>query len=155
MLNDKGTLKVKDFLENKIILHCPSENDIDAAYDNLPAAGNIEMTCSLANLSQVMHSLEIAGFFGIFIIPHQELIRGVKIVAYKGKEKPCYDTGKSACYHGSAFAAVDDDHHLLFKETQVCEKTAIIYNLPVYKKLVKITKGNPELITRLTTDPAP
>jgi hypothetical protein len=155
MINARRTLKVKDFLENKIILHCPSENDIYTACDNLRATGNIEITCSLASLSPVMQSLEIAGFFGFFIIPQQELTRSVKIVAYKGKDNPCYDTGKSACYRGSAFAAVDDDHHLLFEETRVCEKTAIIYDLPIYKKIVKTTKGDPELIARLKTDPAP
>lgn len=155
MINARKTFKVKGFLENKIILHCPSESDIYTAYDNLPATGNIEITCSLASLSPVMQSLEIAGFFGFFIIPQEELIRSIKIVAYKGKDNSCYDTGKSACYRGSALAAVDDDHHLLLEETRICEKTAIIYSLPIYKKIVKITKGNPELIARLKTDPAP
>jgi hypothetical protein len=155
MINTRKSFKVKDFLENKIILHCPSESDIETAYNNLPAAGNIEITCSLTSLSSVMKSLEIAGFFGLFIIPQQELTRSVKIVAYKGKDNPCYDTGRSAWYRGSAFAAVDDDHHLLFEETRVCEKTAIVYSLPIYKKIVKITKGKPELIARLETNPAP
>ncbi len=155
MINAKRTLKAKDFLENKIILHCPSESDIYTVYDNPPAIAHIEITCSLVSLSPVIQSLETAGFFGIFIIPQRELIRGVKIAAYKGKENPCHDTGKSACYHGSAIAAVDDDHHLLFEETRVCEKTAITYGLPGYKKWIKITKGKPELIARLKTNPAP
>ncbi len=155
MINTKKNLEAKDFLENRLKLHCPGESDIFAAYDNLPSAGSVEISCSFVDLSSVMHALEASGFFGISIIPGQELSRGVKLVAYKGKDNPCYDTGKSAEYRGSSLTALDDDHHLLFGELPVCEKTAIIYSLPGYKRVVKITGGNPELIARLKTNPAP
>ncbi|MFQ5627609.1 MAG: hypothetical protein ACE5I1_02520, partial [bacterium] len=136
------------------MLNCPTAGEILEAYSNLPFAGEVEVSCAQADLPATLRALEAAGFFGMTIFAGGELRRGVKIVAFKGKDGPCYDAGKSAFYEGGALAALDDDHHLLFGETRICEKTATIYSLPVYKKQVKITGGNPELLARLASNPA-
>ncbi len=147
--------EVNDFLANKRSLWSPNEKEIFAAYKELPDAAIVEISCSLASLLVVLRSLEIAGFFGMYMISTHEIDRGVKIIAYKGKDNPCYDTGKFAIYGGGALAALDDDNHLIFGETRICEKTATIYNLPGYKKLVKVTAGTATLMARLKTDPIP
>jgi hypothetical protein len=154
MITASGTLRTKEFLGNRLTLNCPDESEISAAYDALPARGVIEITCSLWKLPSIIQTLDTSGFIGIFIHPQNHLTRGLRIIACKGKEGACYDTGRSALYRGGALAALDDDRHLLFGKVRVCEKTANVYLLPVYKEAVSVTKGIPELIARLKTDPA-
>ncbi len=145
---------IRDFLANKITLHCPQASEIAAAFVGLPAIGCIEVSCSLAELSSVLASLENVGSFGLSVQTTADLIRGVHIIAFKGKDQPCFDTGRSATYRSIALAVMDDDHHLLLGDTRVCEKTATIYCLPCYKKYVTVSHAKPELQTRLKTNPA-
>ncbi len=154
MITAPGTLSTKEFLGNCLTLNCPDESEISAAYDALPARGMLEIACSLSNLLSIIQTLDISGFVGIIIHPQNHLTRGLRIIACKGKAGACYDTGRSALYRGGALAALDDDGHLLFGKVRVCEKTANVYQLPVYQKAVAVTKGNPELIARLKTEPA-
>jgi hypothetical protein len=113
----------------------------------------VEISFPLTDLSMILKTVEKAGFIGISIFLTPDINRGCRIIAYKGKENPCYDSGKLAYYCGGALAVLDDDHHFIFGKTPVCEKTATIYQLPVYQRLIKVTKGDPDLIARLTTDP--
>ncbi len=137
------------------MLNCPDASEIGAAYDDIAATGTIEVTCPSSNMPAVLQALETTGFVGIFIFPQKELTRGLRIIAHKGKEGPCYETRRTAFYKGCALAALDDDNHLLVGEVPVCEKTANLYELPVYSRAVKVTKGNPELTARLVTEPVP
>jgi hypothetical protein len=149
----KSNPKTIDFMRNRVSLHCPSESDIFSAYSHLTAVGTVEISCPLANASTLLRALESAGFFAVYIMPKRGFTRGVRIRAYKSKGMACYDTGKSARYLGSAFAALDDDHHLLSDWIRICDKTANIYRLPAYEKVVTIAGGDPELIDRLETNP--
>lgn len=81
-------------------------------------------------------ALERAGFVGLMI--ENDVIR-----AWKGKEGPCWETGRHATYRGAAGAALDDDKHLLFGTTRLCEKTAQVYKLPPYAKFVDVTDADP------------
>ncbi|HEX7900803.1 MAG TPA: hypothetical protein VF950_23795 [Planctomycetota bacterium] len=78
--------------------------------------------------------IERAGFVGL-------RLESGTIRAWKGKDGPCWETGRSATYKGSAAAALDDDKHLLFGTTRLCEKTARVYKLPPYAKVVDVTEA--------------
>jgi hypothetical protein len=154
-IQTKRILDTKNYLNNQIILHCPNEADVKTAYNQLSSTGCVEISSSISDLSSVLYALETNAFWGISIYPVQKFARGVKLIAFKGGNEPCYDTGKSAIYCGGAYAAYDDDQHLLFGEKKVCEKTAGIYCLPIYKKWVIVTGENSELISLLHTSPVP
>jgi len=141
------------FLKHRIVLNCPTTDEIWAAYDHLPATGQIQVSCALTELVSALHLLEAAGFFGMTVLSGQALARGVQIVAHRGSNAACYDSGKAACYRGGALAVLDDDNHLLFGETRICEKTAQIYRLPTYRRWLEVSHGNPDLISLLDTDP--
>ena len=78
--------------------------------------------------------IERAGFVGL-------RIEGPRVRAWKGKDGPCFETGRSATYKGAAAAALDDDRHLLFGTMRLCEKTARVYRLPPYAGLVDVTEA--------------
>jgi hypothetical protein len=90
-------------------------------------------------------AIERAGFVGLMIAP--DAVR-----AWKGKDGPCWETGRSATYRGAAAAALDDDRHLLFGTLRLCEKTARVYKLPPYAKVVEVTDPAPAYAGK---DPAP
>lgn len=136
-------------------LHCPTGAELAAVYAEMPAQGQLEVTCALADLPLVLPALEQSGFFGMVVSANQRLRAGVTIHGHKGKYGPCYDTGKSATYTGSALAAVDDDHHLFSGPTRVCEKTARLLGLPAYREVVRLTPGDAGLAARLRHDPEP
>lgn len=80
--------------------------------------------------------IERAGFVGL-------KLEGDVVRAWKGKDGPCFETGRSAAYTGGAAAALDDDQHLLFGTMRLCEKTARVYRLPPYEKVVAVTEADP------------
>jgi hypothetical protein len=86
-------------------------------------------------------SVERAGFVGL-------VIEGERLRAWKGKDGPCYETGRSARYRGAAAAALDDDKHLLFGDMRLCEKTARVYALPAYAKVVEVGPADPAYAAR-------
>jgi hypothetical protein len=126
----------------------PRESDLAAAWRELPTHTSILLACAPADLAPTLRAAERAGFFGM-------RIEGGAIRAWKGKEGPCYDTGRSAGYRGAAAAAMDDDRHLLFRRIRVCEKTARIYGSPAYREFTEVTEPDPALLARLSTDPVP
>jgi hypothetical protein len=138
-----------------IYLQDPDDLSLENAYRSLPRKGEIIINTVLANLSTSLEQLEQKGFIGMnikaFISPGEP----VHIRAYKGKQGPCYNTGRSARYMGTAVAALDDDHHLLLagEEIPICEKTASLYALPSYGNHVHCSEAIPELKDKLKTDP--
>lgn len=101
-----------------------------------------------AELNSILGKLEKIGFVGIEVPYYQLESKFITISGFKGKHGPCYDTGLSAAYEGSALAAFDDDNHLLTKgkNSPICEKTGIIYKFPPYRRLIDIIErpGEPE-----------
>ena len=57
------------------------------------------------------------------------------VVAYKGKEGPCFDRKQAAIYRGPFRRAVDDDGHEFQRgaRTAVCEKTFRILSQEPYR----------------------
>jgi hypothetical protein len=76
-----------------------------------------------------------------------------QVSGWQGLAEKCYDTGRSVNYNGNALAVLDDDNHFIFKNMRICEKTANVYLLPVYRPILEITLPDPELMAKLTTDP--
>lgn len=141
------------FFANTIHLDSPVAADSEAAYYSLPAEGRALVACRSTEMAAVLASLEGVGFFGMRIRMPAAAGGAVLISAFKGKAGVCYDTGKSASYKGSAASALDDDNHLLFGETRICEKTAAIYSSPVYADIVDVSAGDPALVAKLKEAP--
>ncbi len=84
-----------------------------------------------------------AGLYGIEIAAYQSepwaIVQGIEfrsmtVVAYKGKEGPCYDHGEAVIYKGPWKSVVDDDGHVLHRgeRTAVCRKTLGLYESAPY-----------------------
>jgi len=133
----------------------PDVPALQNAYRTLLRAGDIDVRTGSGKMSDTLRSMESTGFVGMKIEYINPSSGSVDIRAYKGKNGPCYNTGKVALYHGAALAILDDDNHLLFsdKKIRICEKTAKIYNLPPYEKLIKCSDGDPLLMAKLDDIP--
>jgi hypothetical protein len=136
------------FLAKTATLTSPTPADLLKAYQGLSARGTVTITCATAEIAATLLAAEEAGFFGM-------RVEGAAITAHKGKEGPCYDTGRRARYLGSAAGVMDDDHHLLFGTLRVCEKTARLYSSDAYQGRIEVTESDPTLLARLDKDPAP
>lgn len=101
-------------------------SDLREAYRRMADGASIELP------ADDLLAIERAGFVGL------TLANGI-VRAWKGKDGPCYETGRSATYRGAAAAALDDDRHLLFGTMRLCEKTARVYRLPAYAGVVEVT----------------
>jgi hypothetical protein len=128
------------FLAKTATLTSPAPADLAKAYQGLSARGSVRITCAPGEVAATLLAAEEAGFFGM-------RVDGATITAYKGKEGPCVDTGRSARYRGSAAAVLDDDHHLLFGTLRVCEKTAGLYSSEAYQGRIEVGEA--------TRDPGP
>ncbi len=80
-------------------------------------------------------AFEDAGFHGITVLARQAepwkvvdgiAFRSVTVAAWKGKEGPCPDSGRSVIYLGPFREVHDDDGHVFVRgeRTPVCDKTA-------------------------------
>lgn len=127
-----------------VYLHNPSFIELDDAYRSLSRLGEILLKTS--NYEQAVYDLEKTGFVAIEILSHDSEDMGGSIRAFKGKHGPCHFIGHQARYSGGAFAALDDDNHLLFTDKlgDVCEKTFDIFSLAPYRKLIDCKKELPE-----------
>lgn len=85
-----------------------------------------------------------AGLYGVEVAAYQAepwaVVEGIEfrsmtVVAYKGKEGPCYDHGEAVIYRGPWKSVTDDDGHTLHRgeRTAVCRKTAGIYGAAPYR----------------------
>ncbi|MEX2291671.1 MAG: methyltransferase domain-containing protein [Mycobacteriales bacterium] len=81
-----------------------------------------------------LKAFEDAGFYGVTLekrdsAPWQVVegieFRSVTVVAYKGKQGPCYDHGQAVVFKGPWKAVLDDDAHVYERgvPTAVCAKT--------------------------------
>ncbi|GAC1444298.1 MAG: methyltransferase domain-containing protein [Mycobacteriales bacterium] len=81
-----------------------------------------------------LRAFEDAGFYGVTLdkrdsAPWQVVegiaFRSVTVVAYKGKQGPCYDYGQAVILKGPWKSALDDDNHVYERglPTAVCAKT--------------------------------
>jgi hypothetical protein len=136
------------FLAKTLTLASPKPADLQNAYRGLSARGSVVITCAPAEIADTMLAAEQAGFHGL-------RAEGSQITAHKGKEGPCYDTGRTARYRGSAAAVMDDDKHLLFGSLRVCEKTARLYSSDAYQGRIEVSDPDAALLARLDKDPAP
>ncbi len=136
------------FLAKTLTLASPKATDLQNAYRGLSARGSLVITCPPADVAATLIAAEQAGFFGM-------RLEDGRILAWKGKEGPCFDTGRTAGYRGSAAAVMDDDKHLLFGRLRVCEKTARLYTSEAYQGRIDVSEPDPGLMARLERDPAP
>lgn len=90
-----------------------------------------------------LEAFEKAGFYGVTILERQQQswrtvegieFRSMTVVAYKGKEGPCWDQKHAVMYRGPFRQVEDDDGHVLRRgvRTAVCEKTFRIYSQEPY-----------------------
>ncbi|NND08568.1 MAG: hypothetical protein HKN87_19505 [Saprospiraceae bacterium] len=131
-------------------LNNPNELQLDDAYRSLPNHGMIEILVDRAELFKTMQNLETIGYVGMEI---KSDLRGKPrsiINAYKGKHGPCFETGRKASYMGAALAAMDDDNHLLISGVVklICEKTAMLYQLPPYDHVITVSSPTYPINTR-------
>ena len=138
-----------------ISLQDPDEFALENAYRSLPGVGEITLETSLSRLSFQLDSLEQAGFAGMEIQDFASAEDKISIRACKGKQGSCFNTGRFARYRGTAHAALDDDYHLLLagEDMPVCEKTATLYSLPVYRNHIHCSEADAGRLEKLQTDP--
>ena len=135
-----------DFEKVKITLTKPTVSEIEKTYARLPARGMVLVNTPFIYLSGVLFKLEGAGFIGMTV---DVSANNASILAYKGKEGDCYETGRSATPKlNFAVAALDDADHLLFKSTRICEKTSIIYSTSLYRNHISVTGQDPVLAAK-------
>jgi SAM-dependent methyltransferase len=89
-------------------------------------------------------AFEEAGFHGITLLERAAApwrtvegieFRSVTVVAWKGKEGPCWDQKHAVIYRGPFRQVEDDDGHVLRRgvRTAVCEKTYRLYSAEPYR----------------------
>jgi ubiquinone/menaquinone biosynthesis C-methylase UbiE len=95
-----------------------------------------------------LQAFEEAGFYGVTLAargnePWRTVegieFRSVTVVAYKGKEGPCFDHRQAVIYRGPFREVKDDDGHVLRRgvRTAVCEKTFRILSREPYRSHVE------------------
>ncbi|MBI3071992.1 MAG: methyltransferase domain-containing protein [Deltaproteobacteria bacterium] len=96
-----------------------------------------------------LEAFEAAGFYGVTLAARDEApwrtvegieFRSVTIVAFKGKEGPCFDQKHAVIYRGPFREVVDDDGHVFRRgvRTAVCEKTFHILSREPYREHVEL-----------------
>jgi len=93
---------------------------------------------------EFLSAFEDAGFYGIRIMMRQSepwrIVEGIEfrsmtVIAYKGKQGPCWDHKQAVIYKGPFKQVEDDDGHVLRRGTRVavCEKTFNLYSRAPYR----------------------
>ncbi len=127
---------------NKPMLIKPSNLELDDAYRGMPPFSSILVSTS--DPETTLRQMEKIGFVGLQVGSTSEENEPTTIHAFKGKHGPCHFTGWTAVYSGIALAALDDDLHLLVKDTRltVCAKTKTVFSLSAYHGLIKCSNQN-------------
>ncbi len=92
----------------------------------------------------LLEEFERAGFYGIEVVDRPAVaqrtiegidFRSITVLAFKGKEGPCYDRKQAVIYRGPFRQVLDDDGHELRRgvPTAVCAKTFEIYMREPYR----------------------
>src|SRR5260370_8644004 len=90
-----------------------------------------------------LDAFDHSGFHGMKIVKRDEKpwrtiqgieFRSITVVAYKGKQGPCWERKQAVIYRGPWRKVVDDDGHILErgKRMAVCDKTFRIYQREPY-----------------------
>jgi SAM-dependent methyltransferase len=85
-----------------------------------------------------LDAFDRAGFYGMEIVKRDEKpwrtiqgveFRSITVVAYKGKQGPCWERKQAVIYRGPWRKVIDDDGHVLErgKRMAVCDKTFQLY----------------------------
>ncbi|MBI5445467.1 MAG: hypothetical protein HY900_30165 [Deltaproteobacteria bacterium] len=112
----------------------------------------LEITMGLEDVLPALVRLEAQGFFGMTLTWSGDTVR---VVAWKKRDEPCYETGRSVSYLGNCLAVGDDDHHFIGGTIRVCEKTGRVYASEAYRAELAVSEADPALLARLATDPVP
>jgi arsenite methyltransferase len=94
---------------------------------------------------EFIQAFEDAGFYGMAVLKRDENpwqtvegieFRSVTLVAYKGKQGPCWDRNQAVIYRGPWSEVKDDDGHTLIRGVPmaVCEKTFNLYSHEPYSQ---------------------
>ena len=92
---------------------------------------------------EFIKAFEDAGFYGMAVLKRDETpwqtvegieFRSMTLVAYKGKQGPCWDRNQAVIYRGPWSEVKDDDGHTLIRGVPmaVCEKTFKLYSREPY-----------------------
>ncbi|NRA36633.1 MAG: hypothetical protein HRU15_00695 [Planctomycetes bacterium] len=140
--------------ENRSIFHYEQQG-LQTFWRSLENKTSFIIHCSERQVSQVCSELEEIGACAIDCTPDVIIDNQSRFVihAYKGKRGPCYQTGRSARLTLNEYAVCDDDGHLLSGELAVCEKTAGIYQLPVYQNWIRVSDADKDLLQTFVNDP--
>jgi len=107
-------------------------------------------------------AFEQAGFYGMTVLKRDEQpwrtvegieFRSMTLVAYKGKQGPCWDRNQAVVYRGPWSEVKDDDGHTLIRGVPmaVCQKTFDIYARDPYaQEIIPI-----QPLTPITLEEAP
>ena len=96
---------------------------------------------------QFIKMLEDVGFYGISLDKYEnkpwQIVEGIEyrsvtVIAYKGKEGPCYEGHQAVIYKGPWKSVTDDDGHTLHRgeRSAVCKKTFSILSKQPYDKAI-------------------
>ncbi len=100
---------------------------------------------------EFLQAFEEAGLYGVTLLERPEKpwrtvegveFRSVTVVAYKGKEGPCWDRKQAVVYKGPFREVTDDDGHTLKRgvPVAVCDKTFNIYAKAPYAEHVALVE---------------
>ena len=127
--------------------------------DSLKSDDELWSGCISGALDEMafIRAFEEAGFYGVTIMKRAstpwKIIQGIEfrsitVVAFKGKDGPCIEGGRTVIYRGPFKKVIDDDNHELVRGslTSVCDKTYNIYSKPPYSEhFVLISSRNASL----------
>ncbi len=120
-----------------VISDIVSDEEVPAHLQNNPDLWSGCISGALRE-DKFLQAFEETGFYGVSILERQHKpwrtvegieFRSITLVAYKGKEGPCWDHKQAVVYKGPFKQVVDDDGHVLRRGVRVavCEKTFSIY----------------------------
>ncbi|MCB1024086.1 MAG: methyltransferase domain-containing protein [Acidobacteria bacterium] len=104
-----------------------------------------------------IEAFERAGFYGMEIVKRDENpwqtvegieFRSVTVVAYKGKQGPCFERNQAVIYKGPWKKVLDDDGHMLERGQRmaVCDKTFQIYQKEPYASHIEAVEPIEEIL---------
>ncbi len=100
-----------------------------------------------------LEAFEQAGFYGVQIVSRQKepwrVVEGIEfrsltVLAYKGKEGPCWERKQAAVYRGPFKQVEDDDGHVYQRgrRTAVCDKTFRLLAGEPYRGMFEMIEPN-------------
>jgi len=112
--------------------------------------------------SEFLRAFQNAGFYGIEVVkrddkPWQTVegieFRSVTVIAYKGKEGPCWDHNEALIYKGPFQSVTDDDGHTFLRgeRVAVCRKTFEIFSKEPYSSYFDLVQPLNEVLASEAT----